>query len=396
MQERNSIRRGIFLKLRDEIRMGRFSHGSYLPGEFSLAEKLGVSRVSVRAALQDLEKEKYICSIPRKGWEIRYKNVNQGKDLRPVAVVFSSGIFQSEHEEVVRELDNHFNPAGIPFSVNFFPGKDIFEYLLRLLDKNLFRGIIFVSGLSLENHIPHEKLNGLPVIGIMCEKHLFYDTISADNALATEMICGHLLSRGIDNLLMLGCSIDDASFGIRRDCFKRLAGTGHFKSHYYELSENIIFPDEWTKILDFVVKNKIKGIIGVTDVIASDAIHHLSANGFSIPADISVAGFGAHADIERLSFYGLTGLASIRYPWKEMGMIAAELMISKLDGKNSSPKKILVPPTLAEGDSVRDMKYMRQSGSRKHEAGEGENKEREKFEEIRGKFDGVHSFGVCL
>jgi GntR family transcriptional regulator len=55
-----ALHRQLFLVLRDQIVRGAFPPGSALPTEATLGEEYGVSRITVRRALQDLSDERYI------------------------------------------------------------------------------------------------------------------------------------------------------------------------------------------------------------------------------------------------------------------------------------------------------------------------------------------------
>jgi GntR family transcriptional regulator len=55
-----TLHRQLFLVLRDQIVRGAFAPGSALPTEAALGEQYGVSRITVRRALQDLSDEGYI------------------------------------------------------------------------------------------------------------------------------------------------------------------------------------------------------------------------------------------------------------------------------------------------------------------------------------------------
>jgi GntR family transcriptional regulator len=55
-----SLHRQLFLVLRDQIVRGSLAPGSALPTEAALGEQFGVSRITVRRALQDLSDEGYV------------------------------------------------------------------------------------------------------------------------------------------------------------------------------------------------------------------------------------------------------------------------------------------------------------------------------------------------
>ena len=54
-------------KVRSAIRSGAYKSGERLPGELSLAAELGVARVTLRRALESLEREGLLVTRPRSG-----------------------------------------------------------------------------------------------------------------------------------------------------------------------------------------------------------------------------------------------------------------------------------------------------------------------------------------
>jgi len=65
--------RQVYLVLRDRILTGVFAHGARLPNENDLAEAHGVSRVTVRRALAELEQERLIERRPSAGTRVIYE-----------------------------------------------------------------------------------------------------------------------------------------------------------------------------------------------------------------------------------------------------------------------------------------------------------------------------------
>lgn len=78
--------RRVYLALRDEISDGRLSDGAHLPGEQRLAETFGVSRVTVRRALDALAGDGLIQRRAGSGTMVR----SAGFAERPVAMDFTT------------------------------------------------------------------------------------------------------------------------------------------------------------------------------------------------------------------------------------------------------------------------------------------------------------------
>lgn len=62
-----AVQEAVAQRLRSAIRSGAYASGERLPGEPSLAAELGVARVTLRRALEGLEREGLVVARPRSG-----------------------------------------------------------------------------------------------------------------------------------------------------------------------------------------------------------------------------------------------------------------------------------------------------------------------------------------
>jgi DNA-binding LacI/PurR family transcriptional regulator len=86
------------------------------------------------------------------------------------------------------------------------------------------------------------------------------------------------------------------------------------------------------------------------DDLALASIEYLQAKGLRVPEDISVVGY----DNMDPSAYGPVPLTTVAQDFFEMGKVAAEILLEKLDGKgNSRPAQVSLKPQLIERKSVR-------------------------------------------
>ncbi len=85
-----------------------------------------------------------------------------------------------------------------------------------------------------------------------------------------------------------------------------------------------------------------------SDLMAMATLRSLYKLGLSVPDDVAVMGL---TNIE-MSQYANPPLTTLEIPAKEMGMIAASTLIARMDGDTTLPKRIILPSTLVERDSV--------------------------------------------
>lgn len=129
----------LYARLRDELRAGildgRLAPGSKLPSEYELTEQHGVSRITVRQALNDLQKEGLIVKLHGKGAFVSHPRAAQslnrlqglGEALAPQGQAVHSKRLAMKRlkasAEVARQLE-------LP------PGSEVYHLLtLRYLDR---------------------------------------------------------------------------------------------------------------------------------------------------------------------------------------------------------------------------------------------------------------------
>ena len=85
-----------------------------------------------------------------------------------------------------------------------------------------------------------------------------------------------------------------------------------------------------------------------SDLMALATINALSHNGLSVPRDVAVMGM---TDLE-LAKLSTPSLTTMHIPMDEIGVVAADLLISRITGKKLLPQKVILPATLVQRDSV--------------------------------------------
>lgn len=105
-------------------------------------------------------------------------------------------------------------------------------------------------------------------------------------------------------------------------------------------------------------KDYPSAIFAANSLMAKGAINAILEHGLSIPSDISIASYG-DLDLPKNTRPRIT---CIRQNEKEMGRLANELVMMRLEEKNTKQKRkdpirIVVPVTFIEGESIRDFNH---------------------------------------
>ena len=81
---------------------------------------------------------------------------------------------------------------------------------------------------------------------------------------------------------------------------------------------------------------------------AMSAMNSLYLNHISVPKDVAVIGM---TDIEMARFSN-PPLTTIRVPMEEIGIVAANLLLQRIQGYNLSPQKVILPTSLVQRSST--------------------------------------------
>jgi LacI family transcriptional regulator len=98
-------------------------------------------------------------------------------------------------------------------------------------------------------------------------------------------------------------------------------------------------------------RKEITAVFATADILAAGIISGLNHAGLCVPADISIIGFDD-------TFYSRIispPLTTIHQDMEEKGAVAARLMADYLEGKEKSPRSIIMPLSLVERESVKTL-----------------------------------------
>ena len=78
------------------------------------------------------------------------------------------------------------------------------------------------------------------------------------------------------------------------------------------------------------------------------AINSLYQNGISVPSEVALAGI---TDIE-MAKLTVPPLTTVRIPAEEIGTIAADMLLARMNGYSRLPQRIILPTSLIVRDST--------------------------------------------
>ncbi|MBM3554888.1 MAG: GntR family transcriptional regulator [Alphaproteobacteria bacterium] len=177
----------IYLVLRDRILAGRMEPPGRVPGEFEVARSFGVSRITAKRALDELEKDGLVTRQRGRGTHVR-----PGLPSRPVAASIS-GLIENlltvglESQVSLIEFERRPPPKDIRLALALAPGDEALRAVrLRSVDAvPLSYSVAWVPG-SVGRGIRASELKAHPLLAVLERKGVLIgraeQTITAEAA----------------------------------------------------------------------------------------------------------------------------------------------------------------------------------------------------------------------
>ncbi|HEU5430453.1 MAG TPA: LacI family DNA-binding transcriptional regulator [Thermomicrobiales bacterium] len=202
-------------------------------------------------------------------------------------------------------------------------------------------GAILIDGRSASPFLTHGGPSGVPMVALPTRPaDANAAWVYADFLGGAERVVEHLIALGHRRILHLAGRLSlperDRSLGYRRALaaggipfdLDLVVAAGHLRHHGYAAMEKAL-----ARGVDFTA------VFAVNDLTALGAMECLQQHGWSVPADVSVAGF----DDIYLARYAAPALTTVRLPAYEMGKTATDLVIEAIEGKRERGEGRLFP-----------------------------------------------------
>ena len=314
--------------LKQMITSGKYPPGSKLPSEQNLANTLQVSRVTLRAALEQLKNENLINKTGRSG------NYVLGKcdSKRFIYLTFSPNFEELGivNNYLVSDLQNTLGKYN--HSLILYSALNLLEHSTedfgKLLNDNNISGIFLhtVDFNSYPSLLDMVRNCQIPVVE-------FGNQLSSHGAFAS--VCTDIRQAFADGVRYL------ATFGYKRiaTIFKKGSMRGFTHTAYEEFLDSLGLAESIPLIFDtsIIKENKLPDLINSADrpeafmcfcdCTAMKVINILHKHGINVPNDIAVMGISGY--LERL--FITPPLSIINFHYDRMADEAAKLMLNNAD-----------------------------------------------------------------
>src|SRR6266481_2371653 len=319
-----------------------------------LAEHLGLSPATVSLVINRSPAAK---SIPHRtqeriraaARELNYRPNFMARSLRAQRS-FTIGVVVPEISEgyaalVLSGIEDHLLEEGyFYFVVSHRHRADLIEEYPHLLQQRAVEGLIAVDTVC-------QKGVRIPVVAVSGHHEVEGVTnIVLDHVHAAKLAVEHLVELGHQKIAFIKGQEFSSDTEVRWQSVQ-----GAAKNLALEINERLVVQLEGespSPILGYQVTSKLlaagepfTALFAFNDISAIGAIRALREAGRRVPDDVSVVGFD---DIQSAAFQN-PALTTVRQPLRQMGILAAETVLSRINAPAKSsthPKNILVEPEL--------------------------------------------------
>lgn len=353
--------------LKEKILAGEYKEDQQLPTEMELAEQFGVSRITSKRALIELEREGLIYRKRGSGSYVK-KREAKGSPFETGGTGTTAPIISmilpymaTGELDFIKGATDYLDTKGYYLSIhnsNWSKDRER-EFLLRI-PKNGSSGIILypISTISNNDVLNALHWNDFPLVLIdQYIDSLPVTSVVSDNAGGGYMAAKRLAELGHERIAFVSSiSIEFRSsvrdryqgycqalreYGLSID--PELVITDFYREADREGS-NIFYP----KLIGKMVELGVTAIQAEHDHLAVELLRSSLDIGIRVPEQLSIAGFDDHM----ISSLVEVPLTTIAQDYGEIGRKAAELIVSRIEELDKSPERALVPVRFVERAST--------------------------------------------
>jgi GntR family transcriptional regulator of arabinose operon len=345
--------------LRHLISDGKMSAGDRLMSAEELSKIFHITPGEVKRVLRRLRKERMLVTFRGRGTYVLESRPL--KRMEKTICVITMETTSSSTQKVIHGICDVLTANGYNMEYrDTGNSQSKEEKILKSMLSSKAAGYIIEPSKSqlmcrhmyIYNKMDHENI---PYVFIRTNYPQMADRpkVIVDDIQGGYLLTRHMIAAVGDNIVGIFRADSKRGFERHRGYVKALQEAGiPYRPElviWYHLEEGIKKPTlELASILN---TQSCDGIICYDDAMATNIIYYLFSNGFSVPEDIAVAGYGNTA----IATAGELGLTTIAQPDELLGEMAAEYILEKLRGsadRESGSERILSPELVIRGSTV--------------------------------------------
>lgn len=268
-----------------------------------------------------------------------------GKKTDTIGVIFPE-IDNGFYVQVLRGIDNAAKEANLHLLTAFYHDKDGLKHTLQsMASRGRTDSIVMINNDLSDRQVKNLVNEAVPIvmIGHSAETSATFDVVGIDNTNGAAAAVGHLLEKGIEDIMLITGPSDNFDSMQRLNGAKlAFADAGKDFSSVTVLENHFTYEGGIEHMAKYLESGKPlpRAIFAFNDRMALGAIEALKAKGKSVPEDTIVVGF----DDTEIALYA--GLSSVHVPMQDIGYEAANLAIRRIDQKKYNPSTVTVTTSL--------------------------------------------------
>jgi DNA-binding LacI/PurR family transcriptional regulator len=356
---RLAVHRRIARTLREEIESGIHVPGSRLPAEVTLSARFGVSRGTLRHALQSLRQEGYVEVVPGRGSFVAHGSPGRPQLRRKVIGVVVPSVAQPFVPDLLGWIEDELHAHGysmivgssgstreqqagrihrilaegasgiIAYPIDYEPDPPLYGHLVErefpvvLIDR-------YIVGLAIDAVLPDNVGGAFAAVSHLLELgHRRIGFVSTDNlstTSVTERLQGYeqaLRAYGIEperDLLL-------AKLPVRQRWPSPASPTG---------TPSVAIVER------FLAQERPTAVFALHESLAQDTAAAADRVGLMVPDDLAIVTF----DDDSPAAVASPPLSVVAQPLESMGRTAARLVVERVEGRRSETARIVLPTTL--------------------------------------------------
>ncbi len=320
--------------------------GFRLPGEVSLAEELGVSRMTVNKVMAALEREGLVRREKGRGTFIAEEQKPRFRVALSVAtesldLAFQDYYFGALYWKIRSELDR----------------KGITLELVRL-DSDLSSrggpdfGVIAVNPpeRSIDELISVVRTGASVVLLGASWSGFGFCSVDSENSLGAALAVNHLVDQGIEKVLFLGACAHDSNTQDRLKGFQiAMKGRGLIPTEEDIFIVNTAYnlPASAQEAIFDRISKGYKAVFAAGPHIAVQLLAAAAKRGLSVPKDLAIVGYDDPPFLAMVH----PSLSTVRQPLEQMAEKAAAIVLERLSSQDLRPSRYIFDPELIVRDS---------------------------------------------
>lgn len=344
--------------LRKAIEEGAFV-GNRLPTTVELAEQMGVSRETVRLALETLQADGLLVKYRRRGTFVNAPEIPTRLQTRSKTIGYLQADYSMESGEtevITRAVSSHMFDGAL-----FEAGEAGYELVVRsarivhlrkafdeLNAQSRLAGIIFAS--LAEEHVLR-RASGLNIPAVLLDHDLHLpkvNSIRPDSFGRARLAVRKLADLGHRRIAVVQWHQEDLNPWTLRGYREGMREAGLRCRRIWELQSKISQSGA-DELLDQLLKQSPRptAVICFSNPLANFLFQSALARGVHIPNELSIVGGGGGE---------VLGLTCLELDWYDLGRKAMRMLLEKIHlGEEKNPEHVVEPYYWKDGRTTRDL-----------------------------------------